>query len=188
MRAALEVRRRRSAFEVDLSRGHGGEAVLGRDGLVLDGEVRAPELASDVVDDLEADVDGVADGPLSLRQKRERDRALAITDGYRRRVVHLLEGAGQLAFGSRGCGSCGGRQAEQSPDHEPEGCNTARHTASRSGPAITRPQPGPGRDRGRVAGQSCAAGLPTWQPRRSRRCCPARSSPSGPCPGTGRCR
>src|SRR3954454_4036635 len=76
-RHARRFARRRPAFEVDFSRGDGREAVLGRDGLVLDPEVRAPKLASDVVDDLQADVDGVADRPLGLRQEREWDRALA---------------------------------------------------------------------------------------------------------------
>ena len=92
---ALDVVRGRSAFEVDLARGDGGDARLRGHRLPLDRD-RPANLLADRVDEQLAQVDRIADRLAARRQVRERNRRLAVADRDRSTGADLGERAGQL--------------------------------------------------------------------------------------------
>ena len=87
--------RRRAAFEIDRTRGHELEAVLGRHGPVFDGEILA-DFAGNLVDDDFAEVERISDRLPFRVEERERRRVLAVAQANDTRLVDPLERAGGI--------------------------------------------------------------------------------------------
>ncbi len=93
---ALGIVGGRAAFEVDGAVGH--QRDTGRRGhrVELDLELVELELLLHGIDDLVADVHGVADGLLVVVEIGERDRGIAVAERDRAGVLDVLQRAGQL--------------------------------------------------------------------------------------------
>jgi hypothetical protein len=97
----------RAALEVDGAVRHQRDAVGRGHELVVGFQVRHLQLGLHRVDDLRAQVHGVADGPLLVVVVGERQRGVAVADGDRARILDFLQGA-FLSEGRKG--NCERRQ------------------------------------------------------------------------------
>ena len=85
-----------AALHVDIAAGKDRNAGLGGDGNELDLEFGHLELGLDRIDDLQADIDAVADRTLFVVQVGERDRGIAMPDFHDAGVLDLLQCAGEF--------------------------------------------------------------------------------------------
>src|SRR5206468_9624425 len=98
----------------------------------LDPQLVDAESLLDLLDDLQAQVDRIADRQAARVQVRERERAFAVAEGDAPRVLDLLQRAGELL------GRC--RKGLEQPESEDE--QQAQHGGSHAAATAARPRTG----------------------------------------------